>query len=217
MSIEKLDSVKIKKHNIPYTQLSTSVIQKIKDAESLALWVYLSSLPHDWVIVKEQVKNHFKFGDGKIKKIFSYLNRAKLLSYSRERNPDGTLGMQVIHILCGEEFLDEEPFEAVCEDKSTKNTPSTGSVSEPVVTRGSIIHPVVNQTSGFGALQKKYKNTKEIKEKNYASPILKNSEQKPSPLASVESQSTSYNPNRKGSAERASSLLEEYIRRQHTQ
>jgi hypothetical protein len=160
MSIEKLDSMKIKKANIPFTMISTNVLQSIKDVHALALYVYLCSLPSDWIIQKEHIKKHFGLGDARLKSIFSYFIRAKLLCYTRERRPDGTLEEVVINLLCGDNFDENEPYIAKLKNKS-----ATGSISTPVVTTGSITTRVVTHTSGAGALQKKYKDIKEIKEK----------------------------------------------------
>lgn len=160
MSIEKLDSMKIKKSNISFTMISTKVLQSIKDAHSLALYVYLCSLPPDWIIQKEQIKKHFSLGDKRLKQIFSYFIRSKLLCYTQERNNDGTTQEIVIHLLCGDNFNENEPYIA---PKKYKLTP--GSISASVAPVGSITAPPANGTCRSGALQKKYKATKEIKEK----------------------------------------------------
>ena len=138
MSIEKLDSIKIKQAQIPYTQIFTKVLQNIKNTDALAIWVYLSSLPPDWVINKEQIKNHFNIGDKTIKNVFSYLNRCRLITYTRERSANGKMGIVIISLSCGEEFKINEPFIYV--DKSAKTT-------------GSKNHPVVDHPSGLEALQ----------------------------------------------------------------
>lgn len=152
MSIEKLDFSKVTKENIPYTLISNKVIQNIKDPVAGFIWVYLSSLPPNWDVNKEHLKKKFGLGNNKLKRILAYLSRSNLIQYVRLRNDDGTLDIMAIHILCGDKFDINQPFE------------STGSKSEPVElstgsTTGSIIHPVVNQTSGSGLLQKKYKDT----------------------------------------------------------
>jgi len=162
MSIEKLDSFKIKKSNISFTTIPNKVVQNIKNAEALAIWVYLLTLPPDWKVIKEQLKSHFSFGDNKIKRIFSYLVRSKLLQYSRERFLDGRLGEIEINISCGENFDENEPFIALNDNKIVNI--STGVKTIPVVTSGMETRRVENQTSGSGALQNIYKNIKEKKE-----------------------------------------------------
>jgi hypothetical protein len=159
MSIEKLDQAKISKENIPYTQISTFVIQNVRDPIAGFIWVYLSSLPVDWVVRKEQIKNKFNVGDTALKLIFSYLNRSKLIEYHRERLSTGKLGKSIIHVLCGNRFNADEHY-----------IKTTGSKIKPVAkirekTTGSKTRRLENHTSGSGALQKKYKNKRNIKTK----------------------------------------------------
>lgn len=152
MSIEKLDFKKVTKENLPYTLILTKVIQNIKHIESLAIWAYLCSLPPDWKICKEHLKNHFQIGNSKLKAIFSYLKRAGLIDYFQERLENGLMGDHVIHVLCGDKFNENEPYFV-----------TGGSVSNPPdSTGGSIYRRAVNRSSGSGLLQKKQK-TKEIK------------------------------------------------------
>ncbi len=178
MSIEKLDSMKIKKANIPFTMISTKVLQSIKDAHSLALYVYLCSLPSDWIIQKEQIKKHFGLGDKRLKQIFSYFIRSKLLCYTQERNDDGTTKEVMIHLLCGENFDQNEPYIAQLKNKITG-----GAEIDPVVPVGSITAPPANGTCGSGALQKKYKATKEIKEKKVFAKLEKSKANEPKQTA----------------------------------
>jgi len=167
MSIEKLDQVKLTHEKKPYTQILTEVIQNIKDPLAGFIWVYLSSLPPDWIVIKEQIKNKYNLGDNTLKLIFSYLNRANLIKYTRERNTCGKLGIVSIHVLCGIHFKSDESY-----------IKTTSSKTEPVdKTTGSKTRRVENQTSGSGALQRKYKNkafkntnkTKKLLDKNQKS------------------------------------------------
>jgi len=133
MSIEKLDFQKATKQNIPFTMMSTKVLQKIKDRDSLCVWVYLCSLPPEWKINKTQIKNHFSFGEKKIKKVFSYLKQSNLIEYIQEKNTDGSFKGTTINTLCGEDFIETDSVGAISAPtvkKSTKgNTFTAGSIS----------------------------------------------------------------------------------------
>lgn len=149
MAIEKLDSIKIKQCNLPFSLISTNVIQSINNAEALAVWVYLSTKPSDWIIRKKELQNHFNFGEDKIDSIFSYLKKIGLLIYFRERDEKGRLGKSEIHILCGDVFND-----------------STGVKITPMVSTGVKTTRVENHPRGKHPPYKIKRVTKEIKEKN---------------------------------------------------
>jgi len=149
MSIEKLDFQKVTKENLPYTLILTKVIQNIKHKDALAIWVYLSSLPPDWKINKEHLKLHFHVGDRTLQAIFSYLNRSNLITYKRERFEDGTLGIVIVHVLCGDEFKFDEPY--------VLTTPQKTHVVVDLTTPQKTTR-VANHTSGSEALQKKQDN-----------------------------------------------------------
>lgn len=159
MSIEKLDQVtKITRENIPYTLLATHVIQNILDPIAGFIWVYLSSLPADWKVIKQNIKLKYSLGDDKIKDIFSYLKRCGLIEYKRERSADGKLGEVIIHVLCGTRFNKKEPYIKTTGVKTTPVDKTTGVKA----TR------VENHSSGFRGLQKKhntnaFKKTKKTK------------------------------------------------------
>lgn len=110
MAIEKLDFQKLTKEQTPFTVVLNSVLQHLHYPEALALWTYLYSLPTNWAINKEQVKKHFGFGNNKLKQLFSYLQRANLVTYSQARTLDGKMSEAEIHILNGINFNKNEPF-----------------------------------------------------------------------------------------------------------
>lgn len=148
MAIEKLDFEKVSLEKIPYTLVSTKVIQNIKNPLAGFIWIYLSSLPPDWKVNKEQIKHKFDLGDDKIKAIFSYLNRCSLIRYDRERDEAGKLGIVVVTVLCGDNYKIDEPYQLTTGVKTTLVDSTTGVKA----TR------VENHTCGFRALQKKYNN-----------------------------------------------------------
>jgi hypothetical protein len=94
---------------IPYVQANTHVIQNITNAEALAVWIYLLTLPKDWLVMKAHVKKHFKMGDDKIKRIFAYLNKQGLIEYIKQRDSKGRMGRILeIRVLNGSRFVSEQ-------------------------------------------------------------------------------------------------------------
>jgi len=129
-----------------FTQINNNVINNIKDGDAFLVWCYLYSKTSNWKTIKENIKNVYGYGDIKLRKIFSYLNRCKLIEYVQPKNKDGTFQPSKIRILNGLKFDKNEPF---C------TTPPVGQETAPAV----------NRTDGFEGLRNK-ENTKERKERN---------------------------------------------------
>jgi hypothetical protein len=104
MSIEKLNIKLVRQENKSFTTLYNSVIQNITDAFALGVYCYLSSLPHDWIVSKKQLMNHFNVGKDKISSTMSWLNKNNLIEYLQERNEDGKMGSHVIIVKDGSSF-----------------------------------------------------------------------------------------------------------------
>lgn len=104
MSVEKFNP-SICGETIPFIQVNREVIQHINNPEAGFIWVYLLSLPPDWEVVKAHVQKHFGIGVDKLKRIFAWLSRHKLIEYTRGRRPDGKMGKTHIRILNGSKFI----------------------------------------------------------------------------------------------------------------
>lgn len=168
MSIEKLNP-RIRGEAIPYTQVDSRVVQKIRNLEAGFIWVYLLTLPPDWNVVKKVIKERFGFGNDKLKQIFSYLAKHRLIEYVRSHDERGVFVGIDINVLNGSQFIetvDEKDSEAT----GGQNTPavlSTGGKKPPMVksqvesgfaelstdlsSTGGIIHPVDYPPAGFQA------------------------------------------------------------------
>lgn len=144
MSIEKYNP-KMEYEIIPFAQININVIQNITDMDAGFVWVYLQTKPKDWKIIKEHIKNHFKIGNAKIKKIFSYLAKHNLIEYIQENDEQGKFGQHDIRVLNGSKFKTYPQIDA----------------------GGSENRPAVNRSTGFGLLHIK-ENTKEIKSREQA-------------------------------------------------
>lgn len=104
MSIEKLDSVKVRQEKIPFTMHLNYVLQNVQHPLALAIWVYLSSLPETWHVNRNQLMEHFNVGRDKLKDALAYLNENYLIEYYQEKLPDGTFGHHEILVKSGHEF-----------------------------------------------------------------------------------------------------------------
>jgi len=104
MSIEKLDSAKIRQEKIPFTMHLNYVLQNVRHPLALAIWVYLTSLPEQWEVHRNQLMEHFGIGRDKLKEALSYLNKNFLLEYSQEKLESGKFGSHHILVKSGHEF-----------------------------------------------------------------------------------------------------------------
>jgi hypothetical protein len=129
-----------------FTQINNAVINNIKDGDAFLVWCYLYSKTTNWKTIKENIKNVYGFGDKKLREIFSYLNRARLIEYVQGKCANGKFSSVQIRILNGAKF-----------DKTQAYTESA-----PV---GQKHARAVNRTGGNDGLRNK-ENTKERKEHN---------------------------------------------------
>jgi hypothetical protein len=155
MSVEKMNFEKVIKENIPFTMVHTKVIQQIT-AHYLAsaIWTYLLSLPPNWNVNKEHLKNMFKIGTGKLKEVMSFLKKCRLIEYVQERGQDGVLGKMAIRVLAGYDFV-------LIEENKLYTDMATG---------GTKAGRPVNRTTGPGTLQKIYNKNKTNKKENISCP-----------------------------------------------
>jgi len=162
MSIQKFnDDSQLQQDVVPYTQINTQILQSIKDLNAGFVWVYLLSLPRGWKVIKQQIKNHFKIGDLKIKKIFAYLNAHNLIEYIQVRDE---LGKKIIRwdirVLNGSKFVDHEN-----EEEKTVKKQKVKKKSYPQPT-GSKVDPLDNHPGRESRAIKQiqsYKENKDIK------------------------------------------------------
>lgn len=129
-----------------FSQINNNVINNIKNGDAFLVWCYLYSKSSNWKTIKSNIKNVYGFGDAKINKIFSYLNRAKLIEYVQGKCAKGTFKSVQIRILNGSKF-----------DKTQAWTEVAPHVQKPVV--------AVNCTNGNDELLNK-DITKDLKEHN---------------------------------------------------
>ncbi len=87
-----------------FSQINNNVINNIKNGDAFLVWCYLYSKSSNWKTIKSNIKNVYGFGDLKMKQIFSYLKRAKLIEYVQSKCANGKFGTVQIRILNGAKF-----------------------------------------------------------------------------------------------------------------
>lgn len=75
----------------PYTNILNSTLNLIKDKSALAVFVYLSSKPEDWIVQKTEVAAHFNCGRDSILKAFSYLKSLGLYASIPRKDETGKI------------------------------------------------------------------------------------------------------------------------------
>lgn len=119
MSIEKLvDDSRFIQEPAPYTMICNEVINHCKDDSAFRVWSYLYSKSVNWVVVKQDIKNVFGYGDKKMKKIFSYLSRANLIKYIQTTCANGRFAKTETVVLNGLDFDKNQPFNEMRTDGS---------------------------------------------------------------------------------------------------
>jgi hypothetical protein len=153
MSVEKLSSrSKNLNQAFPFTQISNEVILNVKSPDAFMVYAYLLSKSREWKVIKEHIKNKYGFGATKMKQIFSYLHRCKLIGYRQRINKDtGKFEEMDILVLNGTDFIKDEPF---LPEKLQKNEKSENLSTYPQ-TGGSIPVRTENRTYGNGGLLNK--------------------------------------------------------------
>jgi len=104
MSVEKFT---ISHESVPFTQVSNNIFKKCKYGDALLLWGYLACQAPNWKVVKTHLKDHFGFGNSKLKKIFTYLACTNLIEYVQKRDGDNRFDGIEIRVLNGSRFAPE--------------------------------------------------------------------------------------------------------------
>jgi len=144
MSIEKPDSARIRQEKLPFTQHLNYVLQHLRDPVALAIWCYLTSLPEDWEVHRNQLMEHFSLGRDKLAAALKFLNDNWLIEYVVDKDEKGKILAWHIMVKAGHEF------EVIHRSKST-----------PLVST-----PLENLCSGKQQLQKKEDTNKDFKKKS---------------------------------------------------
>lgn len=141
MSVQKLsDESKFIKEKVPFAQICTNVINNIKNGDAFLVWAYLQAKTKNWKVIKQDIKKRYGFGNTKLKRIFSYLNRSNLIKYVQRIGSNGQFELMDIMVLNGSKFDKNQQF--TCKER----------LIEPV---GQETVPSVNRSVGSGPLLNK--------------------------------------------------------------
>jgi len=101
---------KLVKHQagIPFVMNSRDVIQSIKNPEALAIWVYLQSLPENWVFRETQIRSHFSIGRTRYLSAMRELRESGLYQVKRRKNDAGQFIGSDYHIYALPHTTDSE-------------------------------------------------------------------------------------------------------------
>ena len=186
MSIEKLsDDSRTKLQATPFTQIANEVIEHIKDNDAFRIFAYLSSKSRDWKVIKSHIQTICRVGQRKMRDIFSYFLRAKLIKYDQIIGDDGKFIRTDIVVLNGLDFDKNMPFLARDVQNDSKIELSTEQDAG-----GAETARAENRPRGNDQLPNKEKALKKEKQnRRYVSENLKY--EKPTPSSYVEQQTVS--------------------------
>lgn len=123
MSVEKFI---VTKASINYTIIPNKVLQELKCAEALGVWVYLASKPPSWEFYKDQIRDHFGIGRDKLDNIFDMLKHINLIEIKAIRSTNGRFTHWILHVKSGDEFISTIKKDPTI-NKSIQNTDFQGS------------------------------------------------------------------------------------------
>ena len=105
MSVQKYV---VNKLNGNFTTIPNKVLQGIREAEALALYCYIASLPHGWTFYKDQLRKHFKFGVKKLDNLLQLLSKYKLIRTYQLRTNQGQFGDFGLDVFDGNDFSNND-------------------------------------------------------------------------------------------------------------
>lgn len=101
MSVQKFV---LSKESSNFTIVPNKVIQGIKELELLGFYVYLLSLPPEWIFYKTQLKDHCRIGIKKLERFLSRLAQMNLIEIAQMRDEKGHFAHFDLRILNGDSF-----------------------------------------------------------------------------------------------------------------
>lgn len=120
MSVQKY---RVRK-NDSFTTILNSVAQNLKHYEALGLYIYLLSLPENFIFHKKQLADHAKIGRDKINRLLKILHAHNLIEFAQMRNEKGSFAHLDLHVKDGTSFKInnlEKPAQPFTEKPLTDN------------------------------------------------------------------------------------------------
>lgn len=177
MSVEKFI---INKESSNYTIIPNKVLQNLRDAEALALWCYLQSLPPGWVFHKNKIKEQFGWGRDKLDKKLSVLKVHNLVEPRVVRGIKGKFTEWTLDVKNGDNFTIDQNTDFQCTGElsteisqiCSKNSPEYGlpGTGQPGTGPDTPINTIFNKNKIYKKSFYKdlYKEQKQENEKKHA-------------------------------------------------
>ena len=112
MPIEKHNITKIRKVGATYVVIPSITIRHIKNADSLAVLVYLLDKPEDWVIRRGDLIARFSFSKARCAKAMRHLHDLKLAWWHTEQAEGGTFKGRILCITADLQNTSTIPLES---------------------------------------------------------------------------------------------------------
>lgn len=109
-----VDKYIITKDDTQFSIIPNNVAQGLPDAEVLGLWIYLQSLPPNWVFHKSHLRNHFQWGRDKLDKKLTILKQHNLVEPIGIRDETGKFTQWTLHVKDGRDFTTTHNTENPC-------------------------------------------------------------------------------------------------------
>lgn len=115
----------VKKTGSGFTTIHNKVIQTLRDATALGVYVYMQSLPEAWEFHKNQLRAHFDIGIHKINTILNLLEAHNLIKIVQIRGKSGRFDRCDIEVNDGSDFIESPCYK-------NRNTVTVLRLSAPI-------------------------------------------------------------------------------------
>ncbi|WP_372809349.1 hypothetical protein [Litorivivens sp.] len=97
VNIEKATASELHAQKAPYSSVSNSTVERIKNPDALAIWTYLQTRAPGWKVIGSHLQDHFDMGRVRYRKAMACLKDLGLITHQTTRNESGQmLGKRII-------------------------------------------------------------------------------------------------------------------------
>ena len=93
-----IHTIRQHQNEIPYSMISRKVVQKLKNVNALAIWIYLQTKPEGWIVRENHLREHFSLGREKYLKAMRDLRDFHLYDIQRVKDENGKFTSTIWHI-----------------------------------------------------------------------------------------------------------------------
>src|SRR5690625_1630559 len=87
--MKRINKLKNHQRDVPFDLLCRDTVQKINNTDALAIWVYLQSLPEDWIVRESHIRDKFGIGRTRYMRAMRVLREMGLYRVERPKGEDG--------------------------------------------------------------------------------------------------------------------------------